>query len=99
MIDGVVRHNAALYEIMILVLIFAILTYLKRFKTFDGFLLASYMMLYPLFRFPLDFLRVDPTYYGLTAAQYVLIGLFTISVVFMLTKTVKKVSYHDIKLL
>ncbi len=88
--EGVARHNVGLYEIMILLLIFAILTYIKRFKTSDGFMLASYMMLYPLFRFPLDFLRVDPTYYGLTAAQYVLIGLFTIATAFMLTKALKR---------
>ncbi len=90
MADGAVRHNVALYEVMILFLIFAILTCLKRFKTFDGFMLASYMMLYPLLRFPLDFLRVDPTYHGLTAAQYILIGLFAMATLFILMNALKR---------
>jgi len=82
MVDGAVRHNVALYEIFILVTILAILTYLQRFALPEGSIFASYLMLYAVLRFPLDFLRTDPVYYGLTAAQYLLIGLFALSMAF-----------------
>lgn len=82
MVDGAVRHNVGLYEIFILVTILAILTYLRRFALPEGSIFASYLMLYAVLRFPLDFLRTDPVYYGLTAAQYLLIGLFALSMAF-----------------
>lgn len=87
--NGAARHNVALYEIIILLAIFAVLTYLRRLKKFDGMIFASYLMLYPLLRFPLDFLRADPTYHGLTAAQYALTILFAVSGMFMLAKLLK----------
>lgn len=90
MINGQIRHNVALYEIIILLAIFAILTYTRRFSPFDGFTFASYLLLYSLLRFPLDFLRNDMTYYGLTAAQYILIALFIISATFLTIKLLKR---------
>ena len=77
-VNGVVRHNVALYEIFALLVIFSILIYLRR-KRLTSYIFAAYLMLYSALRFPLDFLRVDPTYYGLTAAQYILMGAFIIS--------------------
>lgn len=88
-VNGTARHNVALYEIFILVFIFAVLVYLRRFKAFDGFIAASYLALYSALRFPLEFLRTDPTYYGFTAAQYVLTGLFTVSVLFLVINRLK----------
>ncbi|MFH1333010.1 MAG: prolipoprotein diacylglyceryl transferase [archaeon] len=89
MIDGVVKHNVALYEVLILLAIFGILIYLRRFKRSEGLLFASYLMLYPLFRFQLDFLRIDEIFYGLTAAQYVLVVMFIAGGI-LLTRVLRK---------
>jgi len=82
MVDGAVRHNVALYEIIILLAMLAALAYLRRFALPEGSIFATYLLLYAVLRFPLDFLRTDPTYYGLTAAQYVLMGIFALSLGF-----------------
>ncbi len=81
LVNGVVVHNVAMYEIIILLAILSTLLYIRRFALPDGMLFAAYLALYPLLRFPIDFLRSDPTYFGLTAAQYVLIAMFVSSII------------------
>ena len=81
--DGVPRHPTPLYEILGLVPLFFFLRWLsfrKVSRSFDGFIFAAYVALYSALRFFVEFYRTDPAYYlGLTAAQFIVIGLFVAS--------------------
>jgi len=75
---GGITHPIALYEIIALLGIFFIV--LKESKKsqkrrFDGWLFSLYVMSYSFARFFMDFLRTDPTYFGLTIAQYISLAL------------------------
>lgn len=69
-------HDLALYEILLLLLFFAVFHVLpadgERFPINKiGFLFTSLIFYYSFFRFFLDFLRVlDPTWLGLIPSQY-----------------------------
>lgn len=85
------RHLVALYEAIWLLVVFGAMIYLKRREEKrenmrDGFLLCSYLFMYGFFRFFEDFLRVDPTYFLLTASQWVSIGLMAAAAVYLLKK-------------
>lgn len=84
--DGTVRHNVALYLIIANLIIFFILKYSKFHK--PGSLFFSFLILYSIFRFFLDFTRStgtilsDPRYYGLSTAQWlsiiIILGIIVI---------------------
>lgn len=90
MYNGAVRHNTALYDIAALLTILAILLYIKRFKLFDGLVFASYIFMYSILRFAIDFFRIDKLYYGLTATQYLLILTSIASGIFLLARLSKR---------
>jgi len=71
-------HPIPLYEIAVLVPLFFVIFSLRKKKLFDGALFSIYIIGYSLARFWLDFLRTDPTYAGLTVAQYASVVLFAI---------------------
>lgn len=73
---GGITHPIALYEIIALLGIFFIVLGESKKRRFDGWLLSLYVISYSFVRFFMDFLRADPTYFGLTIAQYVSIALF-----------------------
>jgi len=75
---GQLTHPVILYEIILLLGIFASMMYLKDKKLPEGSLFGIYVMAYSVGRFFIDFLRADPTYYGLTIAQYISIALVLI---------------------
>lgn len=79
MVNGELRHLTALYSFVNLITLFVILLLLKKRKPFVGFLFLFYVAYYALTRFFIDFLRTDPTYFGLTATQWVAIPLFFIA--------------------
>ncbi|MBI4447856.1 prolipoprotein diacylglyceryl transferase [Candidatus Woesearchaeota archaeon] len=87
MIDGQIRHQTALYEIIYAFIIFLILLKLKTKKLFEGALFLAFLALYSVARFTNDFLRVDPTYFGLTPTQYGLILTFILAIFFAHKKT------------
>ena len=92
-LENALRHPVVLYELIGLCIIVVVLSNLKKFKFFDGFLFLSYVMLYSIQRMILDFFRIeltDPTYFGLTPSQYIVIVLFVIAAFFMLTKFLSK---------
>ncbi|MBI4166468.1 MAG: prolipoprotein diacylglyceryl transferase [Acidobacteria bacterium] len=57
---GVRIHPTQLYESLTCVAIFALLMRLYRRKTFDGQIFASYLGMYAVARFGIEFLRGDP---------------------------------------
>lgn len=78
MFEGQLRHPMPLYEIAFLVPFFIVLWRIRKDSKFDGWLFSIYLLGYSTVRFFLDFLRADPTYLGLTVAQYA--ALFIIAV-------------------
>lgn len=74
--EGVTYHNAALYEFLWLIPIILVLLYLDRRKVPAGVMAGTFAVMYGLFRFLTDFVRInDRTLYGLTGAQYMTIVL------------------------
>jgi phosphatidylglycerol:prolipoprotein diacylglycerol transferase len=66
--------------------IFVLLSILRQNKQFEGQVLASYLLLYGVMRFSIDFLRGDLHIYqiGLTMTQIISIGIIIFSVIFYL---------------
>ncbi|HEY8516851.1 MAG TPA: prolipoprotein diacylglyceryl transferase family protein [Candidatus Binatia bacterium] len=78
-IDGVMRHDLGLYELIYTIVIFAILQWTTQRRRYDGWVIALVATTYAPVRFALDFLRVrDATYGGLTPAQWVCIPVLAI---------------------
>ena len=89
LVNNEIRHVTAWYGLILESFNFFILWKLRKKKYFDGFLLMTYIFIYSIGRFIIDFFRVDPVYYGLTGTQWILIALFLISG-FSLFKNLKK---------
>lgn len=74
---GAYRHPAQLYELVLDLTLFAFL-WRRRLTSFrDGELFRMYVVGYALIRFPLEFLRYQPTpvdFLGLTLVQWLCIG-------------------------
>jgi len=69
-------HNTALYEILLLLPLIALLFWMRRRGVPTGWLTATFLLWYGVQRFLTDFLRAyDRRVLGLTGAQYVCIGL------------------------
>lgn len=79
MVNGELRHLTALYSFANLITLFIILLVLRKKRVFRGFLFLFYVAYYAFTRFFIDFLRIDPTYYGLTFTQWTAIPLFFIA--------------------
>lgn len=82
--EGVTYHNAALYEFLWLIPIILVLVYLDRRKVPAGVMAGTFAVMYGVFRFLTDFVRInDRTLYGLTGAQYmtIVLTLFGIGVI------------------
>jgi len=81
-LGGGITHPVSLYEVLGLFAVFLLVLKLNKKNLAKGVLFSSYVMMYAVFRFFNDFLRIDPTYFGLTIAQYtsivllILFGLF-----------------------
>ncbi len=96
-LEGAVRHPVVLYEITGLVIILIALTQLKKLKLFEGFTFTSYIVLYSIQRFILDFFRLgstDPRYLGLTPSQYIVILLF-LAAVTIIVFNLKKINNRE----
>lgn len=76
---GDYRHPAQIYELVLDLALFAFL-FRKRLTSFhDGELFRMYAVGYAIIRFPLEFLRYQPTprdFIGLTLVQWLCIGAF-----------------------
>lgn len=76
--DGVKRHPTQLYEIVFLLVLIIVLTFIKnQKKCYEGYLFQIYMFSYLMFRFLIDFIKPTPhPYFHLNNIQVVsLLGL------------------------
>tara|TARA_Y100000034_G_C6872479_1_gene398539 strand:- start:818 stop:1597 length:780 start_codon:yes stop_codon:yes gene_type:complete len=87
------RHPYQIYAAISHLILFLILIYvvkLKQEKSYkDGIVLLNFAFFYGLFRFIVDFYRVDPRYFGFTSWQYISIVVMIISLYYF-----KKVYLH-----
>lgn len=75
-LDGQVIHNTALYELLLLLALFGLLTLLYRRRPAPGVLMGAFCLWYGVTRFLTDFLRgYDDTALGLTGAQWMCVLL------------------------
>jgi prolipoprotein diacylglyceryl transferase len=79
-VQGCYRHEPALYEMIMILLIIGILHFYR--KKIGKFLFPISLILYSFGRFFLDFTRADdPLYYSLTVAQWLCIFVFLWSII------------------
>lgn len=89
LVIGQTYHNTALYEILWLIPIIALLLWQDRRGTRPGVMAATFAICYGICRFGTDFLRTyDERLWGLTGAQFMCIGLtlFGLLVLWWVTK-------------
>ena len=73
---GQAIHNTALYELLHLLVLFALLAWLLRRRAAPGTLVGTFCVWYGVARFSTDFLRgYDDTVLGLTGAQWMSVAL------------------------
>lgn len=89
-LEGQLRHPISGYEAIAEFALFAIIFSIRKKKFFDGAIFCFYVIGYSMLRFILDFLRTDPTYIGLTVAQWLSIILFLIFGRLVLSKINKR---------
>lgn len=78
---GETRHPTQIYSSIALFLIFIFLSKQKYKKNFNGALFLTYIIIYSVFRFFIEFIRVEPrVLFGLTGAQIVSIVFFVIAI-------------------
>ncbi|MFH1777416.1 MAG: prolipoprotein diacylglyceryl transferase [Candidatus Omnitrophota bacterium] len=75
-------HPTQLYSSAILILLFLVLRYLRAHKRFNGQVFLSYLILYALARFILEFFRGDnfPVFLQLSIAQLISIMIISTSI-------------------
>ena len=79
---GSVIHNTALYELLLLLPLIALLWWLERRRVPPGWLTVAFLLWYGTQRFLTDFLRAyDRTVGGFTGAQYLCLGMVIAGVV------------------
>ncbi|GAG85259.1 unnamed protein product [marine sediment metagenome] len=76
-----------LYSLLYAFLIFFILLGIKKYKKYDGYLFLSFLILYSISRFIIEFFRFHGDSYKVfnyfTITQAILIGVILVSLVFM----------------
>ncbi|MEO7555256.1 MAG: prolipoprotein diacylglyceryl transferase family protein [Acidimicrobiales bacterium] len=78
---GMTFHNTSIYELVLLVVLFAGLTFLARRRPAPGTVVGAFLLVYAVERGLLDFLRVnDETVLGLTGAQWMCAFIIPISI-------------------
>ena len=85
-------HPTQLYESFAMLAVFGILVYLHRKKRFNGQVLIGYMILYPIIRFVIEFLRNDPrgdlfgltTDLGISTSQIISLLVAATAIMFMI---------------
>ncbi|NQU16768.1 MAG: prolipoprotein diacylglyceryl transferase [Candidatus Saganbacteria bacterium] len=76
------RHPTQLYASFAGVLIFIVLLFLFKYRRFEGQIFCFGLMLYSIYRFLNEFLRINPRYIlGLSEAQIISIGLFIFGII------------------
>jgi phosphatidylglycerol:prolipoprotein diacylglycerol transferase len=79
---GSVIHNTAIYELLLLLPLIALLVWMERRRVPAGWLTVTFLLWYGVQRFLTDFLRAyDRTVWGLTGAQFVCLGMIAAGLV------------------
>ncbi|MBI2547292.1 MAG: prolipoprotein diacylglyceryl transferase [Candidatus Aenigmarchaeota archaeon] len=91
LLEGALRHPVVIYEILGLFAILGILFLIKN-RIGKGELFLSYLMLYSVQRFALDFFREEMALFGLKSAQYITLILFIVAMMTLIIRRVKKVN-------
>ncbi|WP_418185679.1 prolipoprotein diacylglyceryl transferase [Aliarcobacter vitoriensis] len=75
-VDGVLRHPSQIYEAILEgLVVFAILVYLRKRKTFDGQLALMYGILYAITRIIAEFYRQPDSQLGFLAGNWLTMGI------------------------
>lgn len=97
MVAGQLRHPSQLYEAFLEgAIVFAILYFYRKFKKFDGELIAMYAMLYTVARFISEFYR-EPDFgigfvaFGMSMGQILSIFMFVFGLAVYLNLKLKRV--------
>lgn len=64
------RHPTQLYALLSWLILFGVLWFLLTKRKFDGQIFALGLILYSVYRFLIEFVRTNPQYFHLTAAQW-----------------------------
>jgi len=64
------RHPTQLYSLLTWLILFGVLWFLLTKRKFDGQIFALGLILYSVYRFLIEFVRTNPQYFHLTAAQW-----------------------------
>lgn len=85
---GIPLHPTQLYESAAEFIVFTFLLILRKHKKFDGQIFWTYMLLYSIVRFIIEFFRGDRIrgfiYNGFSIAQGISVGLFLVAIIFIL---------------
>jgi len=85
------RHPTQIYASIAGLLICGLLLYLFKIKRFDGQIFTSGLMLYSVYRFLIEFIRVNPRYlFGLSEAQWGSVLIFLAAFTMLL-----RIQYSD----
>ena len=87
--QGELVHSTSIYSALFLFCLFGVLMYIRKKEIYvktRGLLFLTYAIIYASGRFLIDLLRIDQTYFGLTATQYGLIVAFILSIIFIAIK-------------
>lgn len=89
-------HPTQIYAVIVSALIYFGLTVVEKRRRFTGQVFLSYLCLYAIYRFLIEFLRkgvtADVAFAGLTEAQIVSIGMLAIALPILITKLKKAVA-------
>lgn len=86
---GQVVHQTALYDLAVVVILLALLVYLRHRASYPGFLTMVFAFFYGSARVLEDFLRADKTILGLTGSQWAAgaVALYAAYVLFVLRRS------------
>lgn len=70
-VDGFPRHPTQLYACGSALIIFILLRFLKKYRSFDGFIFVLFLIFYGVYRFIVEFFRIsEPSIGFMTQAQF-----------------------------
>jgi phosphatidylglycerol:prolipoprotein diacylglycerol transferase len=84
------RHPTAVYSFLALSLILFLLLIIEKKRKRAGAVFFSYLSLYSVFRFLIDFLRTDKIWLNLTLTQFLLLPVFVFSAIWFFHEIIHK---------
>lgn len=82
--EGLCRHPSQIYEALYsLTIMFILLAMKKRKEWAKGTIFWTFVLLYGVFRFVLNFWRADPTFLGISMGQFLSLIMVAVSIYFL----------------